>query len=98
MLLVSTFTFFGLSALQSLSYFTSLLGDQKITLNIAAQEEENETSNKEVKEVKEAFEKQSAHYMSLNCSAIHHTAYHRHIQKWEHDFIEVATPPPELIA
>lgn len=98
MLLVSTFTFFGLSAIQSLSYFTNFLGEQRITINVAAQEEENETSNNEVKEAKEAFEKQAENFLEIQYSARHLTAFHRYFHKWDFDFIEVATPPPEYIA
>lgn len=98
MLLVSTFTFFGLSAIQSISYFTNFLGEQCITINVVAQEEENETSNNEVKEAKEAFEKQSAELLLERCNSYHAIAFLHHSLAIENGFSEVSTPPPELLA
>ena len=56
MLLMTVYTFMGLSTLQNISYFTNWMGDVTIKLNITASEEESETSNSnEVKEVKEVL-------------------------------------------
>ncbi|MAY85042.1 MAG: hypothetical protein CMP59_13010 [Flavobacteriales bacterium] len=96
MLLVTFFTFFGLSAIQNLSYFTELFDGQKIAVNLNVQEEENETSNnEEAKEVKEKYDgkqkvDQFAYESSVKVREERHKAFCPSAA-----YIEVATPPPE---
>lgn len=95
MLLVSGFTFFGLSMLQNMASFTDFFGDTKISFTVVmSSEEENETTN--TNEVKENYakhnngslsdeflqkSKQLKFYTSQACEIIY--------------FKEVPTPPPE---
>ncbi|MEQ8908219.1 MAG: hypothetical protein RIC95_03435 [Vicingaceae bacterium] len=97
MLIVSVFTFFGLAGIQNVSYFSSLFGEEKMCYNLSAQEEENETSNNEVKEVKESFEKQSNFPSLEKCNSSHTLAFRHHYRKLDNGYLEVATPPPESI-
>ncbi|MEQ8625489.1 MAG: hypothetical protein RJQ00_03640 [Vicingaceae bacterium] len=98
MLFVSAFTFFGLSALQNISYFTDFFGDIKITVNITTQEEENETTNSNNEESKESKCKNGNGLGSLS---INHTnrlssiAIQKHLLRHSTTILEVATPPPE---
>jgi hypothetical protein len=96
MLVISAFTFFGLSALQNLSYFTNVFGETKITINISAQEEENETTNSEVKEVKAQIKSNHKGLITSKCNAAHLLAFHHHNFKLNSGYLEVVTPPPEL--
>lgn len=95
MLLVSAFTFFGLSALQNLSYFTDFLGDVRITVNISTQEEENET--KTSNEVKELKNKNSNNQSRLALICLSSLSFKVHSLKHSTAFLEVVTPPPKLI-
>ncbi|KAA3650740.1 MAG: hypothetical protein DWP98_03995 [Bacteroidetes bacterium] len=97
MLIVSAFTFFGLSALQNISYFTDYFGDIKITINITTQEEENETQSSEVKEVKS---KVASVLNSLAISGYNQTnaiAFKSNSLKLSKGHLKVTTPPPEAI-
>jgi hypothetical protein len=96
MLLVSAFTFFGLSALQNVSYFTNLFGDVKITINITAQEEENETSNNEVKEIQSKISAQEDSFAINKCNISNAISYRGYSSKTLKGFLEVATPPPRI--
>lgn len=96
MLLVSGFTFFGLSSIQYLSYCTDLFGDLKISFNISTQEEENETSNNEVQEVKEKLNTAYSVFAIYSCNNSNAIAWNEHILKLHNGFSEVATPPPRL--
>ena len=95
MLLVSVFTFFGLSALQNISYFTELFGDVKITINITAQEEENETSNNEVKEIQDKVSQQKDSFAVNQYNIASAVSLHRHADKLSEGYTKVATPPPK---
>jgi len=98
MLLVTLFTFFGLSAIQNLSYFSSLLGDVKICVSFMNEEEENENSNnEEVKEIKEKIDdKRTDHSLSQIYERLQ--LMHRSpTLKTLTIFNEVSTPPPEVI-
>lgn len=98
MLLVSTFTFFGLSGIQNLSYFTDLLGDQRITINLNASEEENETSNnEEVKEAKEKDANKLGGRLMMSTSALQQLASKDRHSIPDPAFREVSTPPPEVL-
>lgn len=96
MLLVSAFTFFGLSALQNLSYFTDFLGDVKITVNISTQEEE-ESETKTSNEVKELKNKNSNYQSKLALFCLNSLAFKVYSLKHSTAFLEVVTPPPKLI-
>jgi hypothetical protein len=96
MLLVSGFTFFGLSGIQSLSYYTDLFGDLNISFNLTAQEEENETSNNEVQEVKEKLSTAYRELAIYSCNISNAIAWNEHVLKLHNGFFEVATPPPRL--
>lgn len=96
MLLVTCFTFFGLSAIQNLSYFSKLFDGDKISLNINAEEEENKGSNeKEVTEVKENLHRSSKISKSAYEGKIKVCASRHRNSSFSASFIEVITPPPE---
>jgi len=96
MLLVTCFTFFGLSAIQNLSYFTNAFDGQKICVNINEQEEENETSNnEEVKEAKEKFDDRQWVNLIAYANAVKVLTERHQAFCPSAAFIEVATPPPE---
>lgn len=96
MLMVTCFTFFGLSTIQNLSYFTDFFDGQKISMNLNAQEEENETSNEEeAKEVKEKFDNRNKGYQLAYESYMKVQAERHQTFGIASAFIEVATPPPE---
>ena len=95
MLIVSAFTFFGLSALQNVSHFTDWFGDVKIVFNLTNEEEESEESSKEVKEVKEKLVS-GAMQFSLQLMQL------RSFGKWkikslllDEGYFEIISPPPE---
>ncbi len=94
MLLVSIFTFFGESALQSLSCFSSIFSDQIVAVDFAG-EEENETSKNEAKEIVNQEVKQNdlaiLQYNQLNSIALHKCTLKSGL-----NFSEVSTPPPEF--
>lgn len=98
MIAVTAFTFFGLSCIQNLSYFTDLFDGQTITINIAAQEEENETSNnEEVKQVNESLhQRENFRQLLVRENSTTLLAFHHHSLVFHNGYLEVATPPPEL--
>jgi predicted aminopeptidase len=96
MLLVTCFTFFGLSAIQSLSYFSKLFDGHKIVLNINAQEEENETSNnEEAKAAKEKLDRYAKIRQFAIQASLRLGTFDKHIFFPSAAYIEVITPPPE---
>ena len=95
MLLVSAFTFFGLSGIQNISHFTDWLGEIKITFNLTSEEEESEESSNEVKEVKEKLVSGAIQY-ALQLQQLNA------ISNWEtkslllnKGYFEIFSPPPE---
>ena len=97
MLFVSAFTFFGLSALQNISYFTDFFGDVTITVNISMQEEENETStSNEVKESKSKNNNTLSNLSLIYLNTLNSLAFQVHSLKHSSTVLEVATPPPKL--
>ncbi len=98
MLLITAYTFIGLSTLQNISYFTEWMGDVKITLSITASEEESETSNSsEVKEVKEVFHNERNKSVLSQYNTILNLELVNHKNIPEEAFCEVLTPPPERL-
>jgi len=95
MLLVSVFTFFGESALQSISCFTNVFNDQLIIVDFTG-EEENETSKNEAKEVVTQTEDQN-NLAILQHNHLNSIAFHKCNLKGSGDFSEVTTPPPEPV-
>ena len=95
MLFISAFTFFGLSAIQNISYFTTFFGEAKIQLIIET-EEENEGAN-EVKEIKGNQLYQDNDLAIFQYDNLTSTAFHKHQLIKLVDFSEVSTPPPELV-
>lgn len=92
MLVLSLFSFVGLSGIQSLSYF---FDGSKFAINFNI-EEESETKTSEESEVK--CEKEIVNYSFVIQDQDHFfaTAYHNHLFSLSNHFIEVATPPPEV--
>jgi hypothetical protein len=98
MLVITAYTFIGLSTLQNISYFTDWMGDVKITLSITASEEESETSNSsEVKEVKEVFHNERNKFALEQYNTILNLELTNHKNIPEEAFCEVLTPPPERL-
>jgi|SRR5690554_8139179 len=99
MLLMTVYTFMGLSTLQNISYFTDWMGDVTIKLNITASEEESETSNSnEVKEVKEVLFNHRNKLAISQYNNVLNLEFSNHRSLPEEAFSEVITPPPELVA
>src|SRR5690554_3095061 len=100
MLIVSGFTFFGLSILQNVSEFTDFFGDTEISFTmVMTNEEENETNtNNEVKE-KSGKEYYSSNYHA-NCylESKELLKYLSHQLNYNRYYLEVPTPPPEHIS
>lgn len=98
MLVVTAFTFFGLSALQNISFFTNLLDGKAISINITAEEEENEASNNE--EVKEVMEKldfrEDFRNFLKRANSTHSLAFQDHSLILHNGYLEVVTPPPQV--
>ena len=94
MLLVSVFTFFGGTALQSLSSFTDLFNAHELVIDFAG-EEENESSKNEVKEVI-AHTVQQNNLAILQYNHLNSIAFHKCKLKSNSYYSEVTTPPPEF--
>lgn len=96
MLLVSGFTFFGVSAIQNLSCFTEVFDDLKVSLSLNAQEEENETSNnEEVNEVKEKLDKNTRLIQLAYEEEMKVREARQEIIFPSSAFVDVITPPPQ---
>lgn len=91
MLVLSLFSFVGLSGVQSLSY---LFNGAKFTINLNI-EEESETKTSEESEVKSEKEVVNYNFVIQEQDHFFATAYHNHLFSLSKHFIEVATPPPE---
>lgn len=95
MLVVSAFTFFGLSAIQNISYFTNLFGETKIQVTIA-NEEENESAN-EGKEAKGNELEKDYNFAIFQHNKSTSTAFQELLLIEFCTFSEVSTPPPEFV-
>lgn len=100
MLLVSSFTFFGLSILQNISQFTDFFGDTEISFTmVMTNEEENETNtNNEVKEKSGKEYLSSSYLATCYIEAQELLKYRSHQLRYIKYYLEVPTPPPEHIS
>lgn len=98
MLLVSVFTFFGLSGIQNISYFTDWMGDVKISFNVTAEEEENEGSSNEIKEVKEKLVTGSTRFSLQYIYSEAFCGFKSDFLTLHKGYLEVFSPPPEMMA
>lgn len=92
MLLISAFTFVGLSAIQNISYFSDVFGEVKITINLSSQEEENETSSNEVKESVYKTALKSSNLFSLTKNKLLEM---NTFLKLDNGYFEILSPPPK---
>lgn len=95
MLVITAYTFIGLSTLQNISYFTDWMGDVKVTLSITASEEESETSISN--EVKEVLHNERNKFALIQYNTILNLELVNHKNIPEEAFCEVLTPPPEQL-
>jgi len=97
MLIVSAFTFFGLSAIHNASYFTNFFGENKIELTIVNEEESESSNEVEVKEAKSYQNFDSKDFANTQFNNSTSIAFQELLLHESTHFFEVSTPPPELL-
>jgi hypothetical protein len=94
MLLVTGFTFFGLSSIQSVSFFSDFFGESKIVIELNS-EEENEVTV-EIKVIEGELVERRNGWSLFQCDQLNFLAFHRAKSIFPAHYLEVSTPPPEF--